>query len=35
MKYDYKKLYINGELVDAVSKTKVPVICPGTEETPP
>lgn len=32
MKFGYKKLYINGELCDAVSGEKKQVICPGTEE---
>lgn len=32
MKFGYKKLYINGQLVDATEKTKSKVICPGTEE---
>jgi succinate-semialdehyde dehydrogenase / glutarate-semialdehyde dehydrogenase len=30
--FGYKKLYINGELVDASSKAKRDVICPGTDE---
>jgi succinate-semialdehyde dehydrogenase/glutarate-semialdehyde dehydrogenase len=29
--FGYKKLYINGELVDASSKEKREVVCPGTE----
>ncbi|WP_297090355.1 NAD-dependent succinate-semialdehyde dehydrogenase [uncultured Draconibacterium sp.] len=32
MDYGYKKMYINGKLVDAVSGEKEPVICPGTGE---
>lgn len=32
MKFGYKKLYINGELRDAISGDKKQVICPGTEE---
>lgn len=32
MKFGYKKLYINGELVDSSEKKIHQVICPGTEE---
>ncbi|HUX58947.1 MAG TPA: aldehyde dehydrogenase family protein [Bacteroidales bacterium] len=32
MKFGYKKLYIDGELLDAVSGERKQVICPGTEE---
>ncbi len=32
MDFGYKKLYIGGELVDAVDKSTKKVICPGTEE---
>ncbi|MFH0893384.1 MAG: aldehyde dehydrogenase family protein [Bacteroidota bacterium] len=32
MKFGYKKLYIGGELLDAVSGERKQVICPGTEE---
>ncbi len=32
MKFGYKKLYINGELIDAADNQKVTVVCPGTEE---
>jgi len=32
MNFGYKKLYINGELVDASNSAKHDVICPGTEE---
>jgi len=32
MKYGYKKMYIDGKLVDAVSGEKKEVICPGTGE---
>lgn len=33
MSFGYKKLYINGELRDAVSGERKQVICPGTEES--
>jgi len=33
MDFGYKKLYINGELVDSVNHERKPVVCPGTEET--
>ncbi len=32
MKFGYKKLYINGELVDSADKKIHQVVCPGTEE---
>lgn len=32
MKFGYKKLYINGQLVDSVDNEKIEVVCPGTEE---
>ncbi len=32
MDFGYKKLYINGELVDSVDQKTKKVICPGTEE---
>ncbi|MEX0982058.1 MAG: NAD-dependent succinate-semialdehyde dehydrogenase [Bacteroidales bacterium] len=32
MQYSYKKMYINGELVDAISGAKEKVECPGTGE---
>ena len=31
-KFGYKKLYINGELVDGVNAKKIDVICPATGE---
>ena len=32
MDFGYKKLYVNGELVDAKNGERKDVICPGTEE---
>lgn len=32
MKFGYKKLYINGELVDAATNEKYSVVCPGNGE---
>jgi len=32
MNFGYKKLYINGELVDSIDNQKQKVVCPGTEE---
>jgi succinate-semialdehyde dehydrogenase/glutarate-semialdehyde dehydrogenase len=32
MKFGYKKLYINGQLIDALSGTRKDIICPANEE---
>ena len=32
MKFDYQKLYINGELADAQTNERHEVICPATDE---
>jgi len=32
MNFNYRKMYVNGQLCDAAAGTRKAVICPGTEE---